>query len=273
MDTNMVQTRSSANICRHCCGTRYVFIPWLERMLVEREMRMTEIPGDIFQEIPVELPEDIPSHEEIVKILNGIETVTRVGKRRKAILELLYSTGIRANELLNLETFDINSSEREILIRQGKFNKDRKVPYGECAARALQDYVDNARKYYAARTGATKLFVSAWGTKLKYKELLLVMPRRANGQRLRAHSLRHACAIGMLKNGADIRYIQELLGHVNITTTQIYTRILPKHIQEVHTKYHPRARIKKPASFARGPVLQHSTEILARRNNELERLR
>ncbi len=196
---------------------------------------------------PKTLPDDIPSHEEIVRILNSIETVTRVGKRRKAVLELLYSTAIRANELLNLETFDVNFKENEIFVRKGKFNKDRVVPFGREARLALKGYIDHARKYHAQRTGETKLFLSTWGNKLKYKEFILVMggARRKNGSRLKAHSLRHACAVGMLRNGADIRYIQELLGHKLVTSTQIYTQILPEHLREVNARYHPRAKIKK----------------------------
>jgi len=196
---------------------------------------------------PVTLPGDIPSHKEIEQILEDVETVTRVGKRRKAILELLYSTGIRANELLNFEIFDVSFIKKEIFVHQGKFNKDRVVPFGSQAELALKDYIDNARKYHAQRTGETKLFLSMWGNKLKYKELILVMGgiKRKNGKRLKAHSLRHACAIGMLQNGADIRYIQQLLGHSNITSTQIYTRILPKHIQNAHKAFHPRSKIKR----------------------------
>lgn len=194
---------------------------------------------------PVALPSDIPSHEEIERVLNNVETLTRVGKRRKAILELLYSTGIRANELLNLEIFDVNFREGEIVVRKGKFNKDRVVPFGKHAAEALKDYIDNARKYHADMTGETKLFLSMWGNKLIYKEFILVMRGARKSKRLRAHSLRHACAIGMLRNGADIRYIQELLGHSNITSTQIYTRVLPKHIQDAHRSFHPRSKIRQ----------------------------
>jgi len=174
-----------------------------------------------------------------------INTVGQVGKRRKAILELFYSTGIRANELLNLDLYDVDFKRRTVFVKNGKGGKDRVVPFWRKAEAALKDYIEHARKHHAERTGETKLFLSMWGNKLKYKELILVMPRRENGKRLKAHSLRHACAIGMLKNGADIRYIQELLGHSNITSTQIYTRILPAHIQEVHARYHPRGRLKR----------------------------
>ncbi|HOW59099.1 MAG TPA: tyrosine-type recombinase/integrase [Candidatus Omnitrophota bacterium] len=193
---------------------------------------------------PEALSQDIPAPGEIVALLDAIDTTGRVNKRRKAILELLYSTGIRAKELLNLDIYDIDFGKRTLFVRNGKGNKDRVVPFGRNAAVALKDYIENARKYHAEATGETKLFLSMWGHRLRYNELIRVMPRRRNGKRLKAHSLRHACAIGMLKNGADIRYIQELLGHSSITSTQIYTRILPTHIQEVHAQYHPRALLK-----------------------------
>lgn len=190
------------------------------------------------------LPQDIPTADEIKKILDSLETVSMVGKRRKAILELFYSTGIRANELLNLDIYDVDFRKKTILVRNGKGNKDRVVPFGRKAAESLKAYIKDVREHQAAITGERKLFLSMWGNKLKYKELILVMGGARKGKRLRAHSLRHACALGMLQNGADIRYIQELLGHSSITSTQIYTQILPKHIQEIHMKYHPRARLK-----------------------------
>lgn len=190
------------------------------------------------------LSQDIPASGEIIALLDAINTTGRVNKRRKAILELLYSTGIRAKELLNLDIYDVDFGKRALFVRSGKGNKDRVVPFGRSAAVALKDYIENARKYHAKATGETKLFLSMLGHQLRYNELIRVMPRRENGTRLKAHSLRHACAIGMLKNGADIRYIQELLGHSSISSTQIYTRILPTHMQEVHAQYHPRALLK-----------------------------
>lgn len=222
-------------------------IRWYFRYLTDNQEYLFN-PADVLEypQKSVRLMGDIPSVNEIGQILDSINTANMVGKRRKAILELFYSTGIRANELLNLDIYDVDLKRKTIFIRAGKGNKDRMVPFGQKAEIALKDYIENVRKYLAKLRNEKKLFLSMWGTRLKYKELLLVMPRRKNGKRLKAHSLRHACAIGMLRNGADIRYIQELLGHSSITTTQIYTRILPTHIQEVHAKYHPRA-IKKRA--------------------------
>lgn len=225
---------------------RIVWIRCFFRYLTETKRYLFNPAEDLeLPKAPKVLPQDIPTAEEVKKILDSIETVTKVGKRRKAILELFYSTGIRANELLNLDLYDVDFRKKTIFIRAGKGNKDRVVPFGKKVARALKDYIHNVRKTQAEWTGEKKLFLSMWGNKFKYKELILVMGGARKGKRLRAHSLRHACAIGMLQNGADIRYIQELLGHSNVTNTQIYTRILPTHIQEVHAKYHPRARIKK----------------------------
>ncbi len=221
-------------------------VKWYFRYLTDTKRYLFNPAQDLeFPKSPKALPQDIPTASEIEKILDNVDTVGRVGKRRKAILELLYSTAMRASELLNLDIYDVDFDKGTVFIRGGKGNKDRVVPFGKKAAAALKDYIENVRKYHADMTGEKKLFLSMWGNKLIYKEFILVMGGARKGKRLKAHSLRHACAIGMLKNGADIRYIQELLGHRNITTTQIYTRILPTHVQEVHAKYHPRARIKK----------------------------
>lgn len=190
------------------------------------------------------LPRDIPTPQEMRNVLDGIDTVGRVGKRRKAILELLYSTGIRANELLSLDIYDVDFKKGTIHVRQGKGGKDRVVPFGEKAKEALKVYIEEVRRYHADMTGEKKLFLSMWGRKLKYKELILVMHGASvKGKPLRAHSLRHACAIGMIQNGADIRYVQELLGHSSINSTQIYTRLMPADMKKLHTRYHPRALI------------------------------
>ena len=191
------------------------------------------------------LPYEIPTPNEIREILDGIGTVKRVDIRRKAILELIYSTGIRANELLNLDIYDVNLKENKLMVKDGKGGKDRVVPFGKHAAVALKDYMNRARKYHEEMTGCKKLFLTMWGRPMKYKMLLHVMGGARKGKRLKAHSLRHACAIGMLRNGADIRYIQEILGHSSIRTTQIYTQIMPEHLKEAHAKYHPRGRIKR----------------------------
>ena len=181
---------------------------------------------DIKPPKPSTIPHDIPTDQEIKNTIDGID-LTYMGIRNKAILELLYSTAVRAGELLNLDLYDVDFKEKRLCVRQGKGKKDRVLPIGRKAFDALKIYTDYFRPRYAKKTKEKALFLSHQGRRLSYHMLVYMIAKVRKDTKIRPHVIRHAAAIGMLKNGADIRYIQQLLGHASLESTQIYTRLLP----------------------------------------------
>ena len=189
------------------------------------------------------LPRDIPTDQEIQRTIDGID-LTYMGIRNKAILEILYSTAIRAGELLKLDIYDVDFKEKRLSVRQGKGKKDRVVPIGRKAFDALRIYTDYFRTRHSKKTREKALFLSHQGSRLSYHMLVYMIAKVRKDVKLRPHVLRHAAAIGMLKNGADIRYIQQMLGHASLESTQIYTRLLPLDLKDSLKKYHPREQQK-----------------------------
>lgn len=188
---------------------------------------------------PDTLPRNIPTDEAIQNTIDAID-LTYMGIRNKAILEVLYSTAVRAAELLGLDLYDVDFTEKRLSIRQGKGKKDRVVPLGQKAFDALRIYTDYFRSRYAKKTKEKALFLSHQGRRMSYQMLCYMIGKVRGDVKIRPHVIRHAAAIGMLKNGADIRYIQQMLGHRSLESTQIYTRLLPTDLKDTLKKYHPR---------------------------------
>lgn len=191
------------------------------------------------------LPRGIMSKKEISRILIQPDPETALGLRDKAILELLYSTGIRNTELRNLTIYDVNISHGELRINQGKGGKDRVVPIGEIAGQYLQTYLKEARpKLVKEETNI--LFVSVNGKQLSRYILSWLVGKygRKAGidRRITPHIFRHTCATHMLRGRSNLRYIQELLGHSSIATTQIYTKVEVSDLKKEHKRCHPRER-------------------------------
>jgi integrase/recombinase XerD len=171
--------------------------------------------------------------------------------RNRAIMEVLYATGIRLNELLQLTVHDPDLKEKTLFIRKGKGGKQRVVPLGKNAGFYLQEYLTKIRPRHAAKNPRERsLFLRNTGEPLA-PELLRQAIR---DYRIKAgiektvspHTLRRTCATHLLQQGADIRYIQELLGHSRIETTQAYTRVMPVEVKNSHDRYHPGLEEKKP---------------------------
>ncbi|HEY5777739.1 MAG TPA: site-specific tyrosine recombinase XerD [Terrimicrobiaceae bacterium] len=189
------------------------------------------------------LPETLDT-SAIKRLLESIREADTFGLRDRAMLELLYASGLRISELCNvrLENLDLN----EGLIRvTGKGNKTRLVPVGSAARGALARYLDIERpKLVSRRTGA-EVFLSVRGRKLTPQRVWQLIKRYAARAGLEAnvypHLLRHSFATHLLAGGADLRIIQEMLGHVDISTTQIYTHVDSSRLKAVHRKFHPRA--------------------------------
>ena len=185
----------------------------------------------------------IPAHldEADVARLLAVEGDGGADMRARAILELLYATGIRCAELVGLDLPEVDLEGRFVRVL-GKGRKERVVPFGGPAERALRGYLP-VRAQWKPRTDA--LFVNARGGRLTDRSVRALMQRRvlqvATAQRISPHGLRHSFATHLLERGADLRSIQELLGHARLSTTQKYTHLDTRHILEIYRKTHPRA--------------------------------
>jgi integrase/recombinase XerD len=186
----------------------------------------------------------VPTLEEIARLLSAVDTTTAMGLRDRAIMEVLYATGIRAQELCVLCLYDADVANNQLNIRGGKGGKERLVPLGEIAGRYLQDYLVSAREELIADATVEEVFVSKSGKALLKTDMSQMIRKYRDfagieGQ-LTPHSLRHACASHLLKSGCDIRYIQQLLGHASLSTTQHYTKVEISDLKTMHARCHPR---------------------------------
>jgi integrase/recombinase XerD len=192
------------------------------------------------------LPKNIPSAKDMVRLLEAVRPVDTITLRDRTMLELMYATGIRALELLTLSVDSINLSDKTLFVH-GKGSKDRVVPLGAWLMPWLIEYLESGRpKLLPPGKSTDILFISKRGLPLAESNLCWILrkylARTALTSRLTPHSFRHACATHMLQGGADIRYIQELLGHVDVSTTQIYTKVDISELKTIHGKYHPREK-------------------------------
>jgi site-specific recombinase XerD len=192
------------------------------------------------------LPKNVPSIAAMKQLIESVKTSGLIGLRDRLIFELLYATGIRSEELLTLTLGNISLSEKTVFIH-GKGAKDRIVPIGAWVMPWLLEYLEIGRpKLLRRRTPTEVVFLSRTGRPLATSNLCWLIRTRTEaagiGCRMTPHSFRHACATHMLQCGADIRYIQELLGHSSLSTTQIYTKVDIKELKKMHNRYHPRER-------------------------------
>ena len=192
------------------------------------------------------LPERL-YEEDIEKLFNAIDTKTELGIRDYAILEALYGMGIRVSELCSLRIQDIDYYNSNILIK-GKGNKERYVPIYEGLKDAILNYLENSRSKLLANntTGEIpeELFLNFKGTPLTVRGVRVILDKLSDkaglGMKIHPHMLRHSFASDLLDHGADLRSVQELLGHENLSTTQIYTHISKEKLKENYDKYFPR---------------------------------
>lgn len=193
---------------------------------------------------PQQLPKAILEPREIDKILAQPDMTTALGFRDRVILEVLYATAMRREESANLLLEDIDTESGYVVIRQGKGRKDRVVPIGVQVCRLIDTYVTGVRADWVSSANDAHLFVKRCGQKLDPNAIWRVVRKYAAAANLSkpvsTHSFRHSCATHMLRNGAPIRHIQELLGHASLETTQVYTRITINDLKAIHQRYHPR---------------------------------
>lgn len=183
------------------------------------------------------------SPEEIETLLSSVSTNTETGIRDRAILEVLYSTGIRRNELCNLQLQDVSLSRLTLYVKNGKGGKDRLLPLGARAAVWIKSYLQQVRAQLVIDEHNHALFLNDYGDAFSDNKLGDKVKRYLKNAGIDApgacHLLRHAMATHMLENGADIRYIQAMLGHADLGTTQIYTHVSIRKLQEIHAATHP----------------------------------
>jgi integrase/recombinase XerC/integrase/recombinase XerD len=192
---------------------------------------------------PQRLPRVLKA-DEVADLLDRIPTTTPLDVRDRALFELAYACGLRAEELVNLDRGSMDFDAEEVRV-EGKGGKTRIVPVGEAAVRALTRYVERARPALEAERSEPALFISKSGRRLSTSDVrrrLRVWSRRAALQGgVHPHALRHSFATHLLDGGADLRAIQELLGHSSISTTQIYTRVESARLKSAYARAHPRA--------------------------------
>jgi integrase/recombinase XerD len=208
-------------------------------------------------ELPRKPPRALPrglSLAEVEQILAVPDTADPLGVRDRAILETLYGTGLRRTELVNLDVGDVDRARGLVLVRRGKGGKDRLAPLGVQALAWIERYLEKCRPLLEVSASETALFLSGYGGRLNPNYLgnwvRKTIDRAQLGKTGSCHLFRHACATHLLENGADLRMIQELLGHARLDTTQIYTAVSIAQLREVHARCHPRGATKSAAAGA-----------------------
>lgn len=230
---------SSKSIAR-CLSSIKSFFRFLmsENYIQENPAESTESPK-FWRKIP-----DILTPNEVEILLETPETDTLLGKRNKVMLEVLYATGMRVSELISLKINDVNL-EVGYLRSLGKGGKERVIPLGEVALMYLKGYVEEVRSKLLPDSSTHELFITRRGKKMTRQAFWKILKQyvRQSGITLPVspHTLRHAFATHLLERGADLRSVQEMLGHSDISTTQIYTHILQNRMHEVFNRCHPRA--------------------------------
>ena len=222
----------------------------LHRFLAEEGFADDDPSAEVEQRrLPSRLPKAL-EEEDVTALLEAAAGDDPVALRDRAILELLYGTGMRVSELAGLSLADLGSDTGLVRVT-GKGDKERLVPVGRCAEAALEDWLGDwgrpclEPRRWARRGDAEAVFLNARGGRLSRQGVWGILKKRARAagieDRVHPHVLRHSCATHMLAHGADIRVVQELLGHVSIATTQLYTKVTLTHLRTVYEQAHPRA--------------------------------
>lgn len=222
---------STATIYRRLSCTRNFYNFLLKEKIIDIKLEKIESPRSV-KKLPLAI-----SLEEVEKLLDAPNLEKEEGLRDKAMLEVMYSSGLRVSELLSLKISQINF-EKGVIEIVGKGNKQRKVPFGEYAGDYLKQYIDVRKKHHFK---CNNLFINRYGKALSrqyfFKQIKKYAEQVGIKENISPHTLRHCFATHMLENGADLRAVQEMLGHSNIATTQIYTNISTKRILNAYDLY------------------------------------
>ncbi|TDL97843.1 site-specific tyrosine recombinase XerD [Macrococcus brunensis] len=233
------QNKSQKTIARQTASIRgFHQFALREKYAVKDPSVMVE-PPKVAQHLP-----DVLSIQEVDQFLKSPDTSKLFGKRDQAMLELLYATGMRVSELINLNVNDINLIMGYVRVF-GKGNKERIIPLGTTSMEVLGHYLEHTRPRMLKKEMTDSLFLNFHGRRMTrqgfWKIIRQLKEDAGIKKKLTPHTLRHSFATHLLENGADLRAVQEMLGHADISTTQLYTHISKKQIRDVYKKTHPRA--------------------------------
>jgi integrase/recombinase XerD len=230
--------RASSTVSRTLASLRSFYVFMVQNGTVEND------PTTNLEAPHVEKkPPQVLTSSEVELLMEQPKCVDNKGMRDKAMLELLYATGIRVSELINLDITDVNLAMSFVHCHSGK--KERIVPMGNKALEALTVYIDNARKDMVKLDTEKALFVNCNGVRLSrqgFWKIIKHYQHQANIKKeITPHTLRHSFAAHLLENGADLRSIQEMMGHADISSTQVYSQLVSSKLKDVYAKAHPRA--------------------------------
>jgi integrase/recombinase XerD len=205
---------------------------------------------------------DVLSRDEVKNMIESVEGDNALALRDRAILELWYACGLRISEVGNLKIGDV-VMEIDIIRVKGKGNKERLVPFGKYAKKALEVYLRDSRPLLVKDKSFDTLFLSQKGGGLSRMGLWGIFEKYAKKaqitRKITPHILRHSCATHMVEGGADIRTVMEFLGHADISTTQIYTHLDQRYLKEVHKRCHPRENLYEPGNDLQDSDMDNST--------------
>ena len=223
---------------RHLVTLRGFFKFLVQEKIIEQSPALlVELPKQ-GQKLP-----DVLSQSDVERLLKAPDRTVPAGVRDAAMIELLYAAGLRVSELLMLKLQDVNLEACFTRVF-GKGSKERVIPFGSYARKSLDMYIQHARPHMLKSHASTFLFVARAGNPMSRQGFWKLLKRYALkagiSKNITPHTLRHSFASHLLEGGADLRTVQVMLGHVDISTTQIYTHVARKHLKEIHEKFHPR---------------------------------
>lgn len=239
MQQETTQKKATSSIVRSVTSLRKFFQYLMEEeRILQDPMQLIDAPKR-----KEHLPE-VLSTKEVEKLLNSPDTEKKLGLRNRAILEVMYATGLRVSEIVNLQLANLHLS-MGLIQTLGKGSKERIVPIGDQAIKWVERYLQTARPELLGRQRSSYLFLNNHGRQLTrqgiWKNLKAEVKKAGINKNVTPHTLRHSFATHILENGADLRIVQELLGHADIATTQIYTHLSKKRLADIYQRYHPRA--------------------------------
>lgn len=234
------KTNCSNSISRKLVSLRMLYVFLTKENIIKTNLMSTFVMPKKDKKLPTVL-----SQEEMIEILDSIKPIDAISSRNRCLIELLYASGMRVSELLNLTLNDLNIKMGFVKVF-GKGNKERMIPINSYVGILLEEYINRYRDEFSTKKDAL-LFYNQHGNKLSREEfyhiLQTIVQTTSVTKKISPHTFRHTFATHLLENGADLRSIQELLGHSDISTTTIYTHISTQKIKQEYQQFHP--RIKK----------------------------
>lgn len=242
--TQFLMNEKEAGISSRSIGRRLVAIKTFFKFLVNERVLSEDVTSTLDSPKLWKTLPGVLSVQEVDKLLKAPKLTEPLGIRDRAMIELLYASGLRVSELVGVKIVDVNL-EAGFVRSIGKGSKERIVPLGKKALEWIQKYLERVRIKIKKGKDSPFLFLTDRGSKLTRQEFWYRLRKHANEVRIKKkispHTLRHSFATHMLANGADLRLVQEMLGHTDISTTQIYTHVDSDRLKNIHKQYHPRS--------------------------------